>query len=328
MRILVAHLGILHDDSDTIRFAFAENNIDCDFYNILSDNIDNYSLEDYFLIDYRNCRGYQEMPDFMNKLKTLCSKLNHIPMTPSFKMINWNIHKSYLGELKELGIKVVPSQSYFWNFDFDFISHIEDLGSKGIVLKPIVGSRAYQTIRIRKVNRSNKYEVIIPHRKINALPALIEKKLLTRRELKIFLADYKSATPNGILIQDFIPCEEYCAVFIGNELSHFVKKEGLKKDDIDNFYIHHKNFGGKNIVTEHPENELVNFAKTVFIKQPEWIKKDREVIYERVDIISDVESNEKYLLEIEAFVPDIFLQETNTVGKYVRAVQDAFFSIR
>lgn len=325
-KILVAHLGILHNDSEIIRLAFAANNINCDFYNMLTDDIDDFDLEEYFLVDFRNCRGYQEVPDFIDRLQVLHEKLNHIQMIPSFKMINWNIHKSYLGQLRDLGIKVVPSQSYYWNFDFDFVKHIEERGNRGVVLKPIVGSRAYQTMRIRKLNGSKKFEVFIPHRETDELPATNEKIVLTAFELKTFLESYKTFTANGILIQDYIPCDEYCAVFIGNELSHFVKKEGPEKDNIDSFYIHHKNFGGKNIVTELPDNELIHFANTVFTRQPEWIKNEKEVVYERIDIISDIESNEKYLLEIEAFVPDIFLQETNNVGKYIHAIQNSFYS--
>ncbi|OQX99728.1 MAG: hypothetical protein B6I24_01975 [Bacteroidetes bacterium 4572_128] len=128
-------------------------------------------------------------------------------------------------------------------------------------------------------------------------------------------------------MQDYIISNEYCAIYLNNKLSHIVEKKGMYEDNIDNFNIHHKNFGGKNILHSTLDNKIIKFAKDVFNKIPKWIKEDPFIIYERIDILSNKLNMNLYLLEIEAFVPDIFLRESGNINKYCKLIKKLFKKI-
>ena len=231
-------------------------------------------------------------------------------------MILWNIDKSkYFDTLKTLKIKIVPTE-ILKNVNISkIIQKIEQKAEKGIVLKPLIGSRAYKIIRIRKYK--NLYEIFIPYRSTSEKKTWTENKKVDLKTLKIFLNQYVTENENALIMQNYIVSDEYCAIFLDNKLSHIIQKKGKEKDSIHNFCIHHKNFDGTNVVIENPSQEIVDFTEKIFNQLPKWIKNENFNKYERIDILQEKITGELFLLEIEAVVPDLFLQETNNINKYI-----------
>ncbi|OQX99727.1 MAG: hypothetical protein B6I24_01970 [Bacteroidetes bacterium 4572_128] len=185
-KILVGHLGIMHADFKNFISSYKKYKIDFEIFNILKDDLRKIKLSSNEIIDLRNCRGYHEIHSFQKHLTNLEINFKNIPTIPSMKMIKWSIDKSkYLEDLKN--IKKIPSKILKKN-DIsveNILNFIDKNTSLGIVLKPLIGSRAYQIIRIRKKNQ--KYDIYIPHRRIEKKESWTEEKTLNRNNLKFLL---------------------------------------------------------------------------------------------------------------------------------------------
>ena len=99
---------------------------------------------DYDKVVVRSTWDYQEAAqDFLRTLQTI--QASGTPLHNSSELIAWNLQKSYLLELLEKGIPIVPSLfKDSWEF-MDYFSHFQ---TPEIIIKPQISASAQDTFRI------------------------------------------------------------------------------------------------------------------------------------------------------------------------------------
>jgi glutathione synthase/RimK-type ligase-like ATP-grasp enzyme len=186
----------------------------------------------------------------------------------SVQLVEWNLHKKYLFELREKGIRM-PETTLIAKGDERTLGEIlKELKTSTIVVKPCNGASAHGVLKIEK-GTSHTYE-----------------------------PRYRSlVSKTDMLVQTFMPEiseGEYSAVFIGSHLSHVV----LKKPKAGEF----RSNGGFGSTEELADLSGPLEAKIIRI----FRKCGVEPLFARLDFV--FVSSEPVLMELELIEPYLFFE--------------------
>jgi glutathione synthase/RimK-type ligase-like ATP-grasp enzyme len=193
-----------------------------------------------------------------------------IPLWNPPRVLRWNASKTYLRELAERGVDVVPTRWVAGDGGLKIADVLHDAGWVDAVVKPAVSASAYETWRVDATRVTANDEARF-------------------REL--------CARPGGAMIQRFVPelprDGEWSLMFVGGEYSHAV----LKRPRADDFRVQHEHGGSAESLA--PPAHVLETARAIMARAPaNWL-------YARVD---GVEIGGRFVLvELEMLEPSMFL---------------------
>lgn len=189
----------------------------------------------------------------------------------SWEIVKWNHNKTYLQELEQRGILIVPTH-FCEHFNPSHVSEAFAKFKAALVVKPTVSASGQDTF------------------------ALSEKDL----RAKDYRDKLKCLEGRQVMIQPFMDIiqtvGEYSFMFFGGEFSHAI----LKSPSRGEFRVQ-KHYGGVEQAYT-PQEWEVNCLKSYIEKCP------YDFSYVRVDVIIDEKC--LYVMEIEAIEPELFFGHT------------------
>ena len=214
---------------------------------------------------FRNTWDYYEKEDeFRNWLEKLNTE--KIRTVNPLELIQWNLHKFYLKELKEKGIPILKTffleKGSFFDFENQVSKEIDEL-----VLKPAFSAGSYLTIKFKRETWK-----------------------------QVFESYYEHFSNKDFLLQPFMPeiqsLGETSIIFFNGTFSHAVNKKPIEND----FRVQVQ-YGGVYKSFE-PTQALIQQAEKVINALPQL------PMYARVDGI--VKEGVLELMEIELIEPDLY----------------------
>jgi hypothetical protein len=187
----------------------------------------------------------------------------------SLDLVKWNIDKTYLRDLKQQGVEIVPSH---WHTKFGMqklASSFDDLDTSEIIIKPTVSANADDTFRItRKEYESyhQKLTEIFDHR-----PFLIQPFM-------------DNITEEG----------EFSVFFFDNTYSHTI----LKTPAAEDFRVQEEHGGTLRLINK-PEKNLLQSARNLLDALAE------PPLYSRMDYVR-TSQNTFALMELELIEPSLY----------------------
>ena len=216
---------------------------------------------------------FDEFWEWLEQVKTKTRLIN------SYELIEWNIDKHYLRDLKNNGIQVVPT--YFAdrgnNIGLKEIAKLNDW--KHIVIKPAISASAFNTYKITNDEIEQNEQLF--HELLQTHDMLVQPFFSTISELG-----------------------EASLMVFGGKFTHAI----LKKAKAGDFRVQ-DDFGGT-VYDYNPTQEEIKFAEKVFqscISMP---------IYGRVDIVWDTNKN-LYLSELEIIEPELWIRNMPESGNKI-----------
>lgn len=95
---------------------------------------------------------YQKYPqEFLAALEDIESQTT---LHNSLKIVRWNLDKTYLCDLSEKGVRIVPT---LWHQRYDFASFahwLDELAADEVIIKPTISATAAYTYRLREFDAS------------------------------------------------------------------------------------------------------------------------------------------------------------------------------
>ena len=220
---------------------------------------------------------FDEFWEWLEQVKTKTRLIN------SYELIEWNIDKHYLRDLKNNGIQVVPT--YFAdrgnNIGLKEIAKLNDW--KHIVIKPAISASAFNTYKITNDEIEQNEQLF--HELLQTHDMLVQPFFSTISELG-----------------------EASLMVFGGKFTHAI----LKKAKAGDFRVQ-DDFGGT-VYDYNPTQEEIKFAEKVFQSCTSL------PIYGRVDIVWD--SNKHiYLSELEIIEPELWIRNRpESANKIAEAV--------
>ncbi len=220
----------------------------------------------YDTVIIRSCWDYQQNPDqFLSVLHKI--EQSSARLANPLNLVEWNISKTYLKELKEQDIPVVPT---LWKSTFH-IGHLSSyftaLGAEEIIIKPAIGANADFTFRLK---RSEVKKAIPKLEEIfNDMPFLVQPFIL------------------NILDEG-----EYSLFYLNNSFSHAI----LKTPEQGDFRVQEEH-GGKLQLVE-PNSQLLQLGKKTMQALP------GRPLYARIDFVRNGSSF--LLMEVELIEPSLY----------------------
>lgn len=184
-------------------------------------------------------------------------------------VLRWNMHKHYLAELEDAGIRIVPSLWLAVGQPQPYAA-VQQRGWAQAALKPLVSADSYHTYVIENEAQWNAHQPEV-----------------------LALGD--------AVVQEFMPevqtVGEYSLLFFGDEYSHTVLKTPKHGD-----FRTQMGYGASTLAVE-PAPELI--AQAAHILQTVSRLLDQPLAYARVDGI--LRDGSFYLMELELIEPNLFL---------------------
>jgi hypothetical protein len=207
------------------------------------------------------------------------------------KWIEWNIHKSYLVRLADLGVSVVSTQEFKKGSSVELGRHLE-LSAVNIVVKPAISASAYET-------------------RVISAPVSIEELNWAKNLVRKM----------DVLVQPFLSAiqerGELSLVSFDGELSHVV----LKTPKAGDFRVQ-REFGGRyeSVDIQEWHREMNDTYLRAAIRDS---KQSSTPLYARVDLVPLALSQGWQLGEIELFEPSLYFQyEASAAATLVRAIRE------
>ena len=223
----------------------------------------------------RSCWDYHLKPDaFLAWIAKL--EAGRIPVFNSASLIRWNSNKSYLRDLEEKGIAVVPT---FWADDHEPNSptgpatslddKLQELGWHRAVVKPRISATAHRTLL---VNAEEAHKAQLHFDALRRGPGVMVQKFM-----------------DGITTEG-----EWSLLFFAGRFSHAV----LKKPRSGDFRVQN-DFGGTSQLADPPSHVLASAARALQTVDP--------TVYARVDGV--VDESKFHIMELELIEPMLFLAD-------------------
>ncbi len=230
---------------------------------------DDTPWHEYEAVIIRSPWDYQHDPElFLARLDQIVA--TGARLENSRELVRWNIRKTYLRELEEQGIGLVPT---LWGdrFDTGWIDHVGKLGDPDeLVIKPQVSANADDTYRLAREkwdDRSRQLARIFEDR-----PCMLQ-------------ACIPAITEEG----------EYSLFYFGGNYSHAI----LKSPRAGDFRVQEEHGGRLQSVT--PEPALRRSAEAVL----QAIARTRELpLYARIDLVRH--QGRFLLMEVELIEPSLY----------------------
>lgn len=183
------------------------------------------------------------------------------------ELVKWNIEKTYLKNLADKGVRVVPTIWHLSPGSQDIRSCFDVFESDRIVAKPTVGASSHDAFLLSKEDETN----------------LDQIKMVASERLFMFQPFMENVQQEG----------EFSLIFFGGEYSHTV----LKKPRSGDFRVQEEHGGTNQPVV--PEARLLNRALQAVASL------DVRPLYARADLVRD--GNDFSLMELELVEPSLYL---------------------
>lgn len=246
----------------------------------------NQNWNNYDLVIVRSTWNYQNhLDEFLNVLRMIDQSkallLNPLPL------IEWNVNKTYLKDLKEDGIPIIPSL-FFEDFDVDEVRNsFSTFDSEKVIIKPTVGANAD---KIMIINKSNPMET------------LKETKDIYKYRSFILQPFINSITKDG----------ELSLIFFNKDFSHALSKVPKKGD----FRVQEEH-GGTLKLIKNIDEQKINLCKKILSLLP------YDCFYSRIDLV--VDEGNPLLMEIEVIEPSLYFNlEPKSANLFAKKVSDFF----
>lgn len=202
----------------------------------------------------------------------------------TLELVEWNIDKTYLRDLQQKGIEIVPS---LWKDHFDrrdWKSFFNGLSAEEIIIKPTISAGAEDTFRLTKSER-DKY---------------------AGRLTDIF-------SRRAFMVQPFMPSVtgegEFSLFYFGDTYSHAILKTPKKND----FRVQEE-FGGRLQKIEPGEQLLATGRQILELIAP-------DPLYTRIDLVR-TSNNTFALMELELIEPSLYFNMDPASARRFSAVFD------
>ena len=197
------------------------------------------------------------------------------------ELLRWNLHKSYLLDLRAAGIPVIDTALVAPDEPLGLLDAMDRLHTDTLVVKPAVGATAYRAERIRRRDA-----------------ALVEMRLDRIRDRAWILQPY---------IRDIETAGEWSLVFLAGSYSHAVLKRPAQGD-----YRVQSEYGGS-AVPGVPSAAAIRVATAAVAASP------GDALYARVDLVETADG--PLLMELELVEPQLFFNcQPEAVGRFADGI--------
>ncbi len=228
----------------------------------------NVSWSDFDAVIVRSCWDYhhkqQAFVDWIDRLELTGVALWNPP-----SVLRWNMNKTYLRQLRDLGIDIAPTVWLPAQSHTGLQTLLRERGWEDAVVKPVVSGSAFSTWRTSSAKADGDQPLLV--------------SMLQR---------------SGVMVQRFVPeirsRGKWSLLFFDGGFSHAVLKRPSQSD-----YRVQREFGGSVSAAPAPAS-LVAWGERILDAAPgEWL-------YARVDV---VEAEQRpILMELEMLEPELFLR--------------------
>ena len=239
--------------------------------------------DDYDMVIIRSPWDYQQAVDaFMTVLEAIDAS-TAVLWNP-IDVVRWNVRKTYLQELHDRGITIVPTQFMQSPTDSQIRGMFEVFETDQIIIKPVVGANANDTFWLRPDSSASDLQQI---------------ELLYSGRLA--------------LLQPFIPSVieygETSLVFFDGEHSHSV----LKTPKAGDFRVQEEH--GSRIQSIAPDSALIEFSRRALEPIPQ------RILYGRVDLVT-LPNGQPAVMELELIEPSLYLcYDADSAARFADAIQ-------
>jgi glutathione synthase/RimK-type ligase-like ATP-grasp enzyme len=223
---------------------------------------------------------HEKLPQFLAWLKDLAAR--KVKLVNDIETLLWNLNKSYLFELSDAGLPVIPTQLVVTTDERTLRQIFEAMQSEEIVIKPVQSAGAWRTLRINHDNLAD--------------AALLFKDW--RRE-------------QNYLVQAFMPeivaAGEWSLIYFDGQFSHALIKRAKEGD----FRVQ-SDHGGTVLKADAPEHICAQALKILKFLP-------RMPCYARVDGV--MRDGGFLLMELELLEPELFLEiEADAAQNFALAI--------
>ncbi len=239
--------------------------------------------DDYDMVIIRSPWDYQQAADeFITVLETIDAS-SAVLWNP-IDVVRWNVRKTYLQELYDRGITIVPTQFVQSPTDSQIRGMFEVFETDQIIIKPVVGANANDTFWLRSDSSASDLQQI---------------ELLYSGRLA--------------LLQPFIPSVieygETSLIFFDGEHSHSV----LKTPKAGDFRVQEEH--GSRIQSIAPDSALIEFSRRALAPIPQ------RTLYSRVDLVN-LPNGQPAVMELELIEPSLYLcYDADSATRFADAIQ-------
>ena len=242
---------------------------------------------EYDLAIVRSTYNYQDAPErFLSVLRDIESAA--VPLQNSLPLILWNLRKSYLRELENRGIPIVPT---VWRDRLepgDLESHVNRAGASDVIVKPVVGAGAQGAYRLSRESHAD--EIRAAENYFSNRAAMIQP-----------------------FVASILRAGEYSLFYMDGEFSHAIAKIPTQGD----FRVQEE-FGGD--IQSYAAGESLRFAADTVIdaltEQP---------LYARVDLVRNDADDGYWLMELELIEPSLYLRmDPGAPDRFAHAIDRRF----
>lgn len=227
----------------------------------------NINWGDYDLVVIRSTWDYQDDPDkFLSVLQRIDDST--ATLENSLALVKWNINKTYLRDLQEKGVKIVPSifgkhlKSGQVNALFD------NIDSDKIVIKPVISANADDTFKLDRLN----------------MPLKLDQLEQVFRAKEYIVQPFR---------QNIVKEGEYSLFYFNGEYSHAI----LKKPKENDFRVQEEH--GGILKSVEPDAIMQGYSRNI-IKALDSIP-----LYARIDFVRN-SNNYFELMELELIEPSLY----------------------
>jgi glutathione synthase/RimK-type ligase-like ATP-grasp enzyme len=228
----------------------------------------------YEAVVIRSTWDYQKSPDeFLETLEAI-DRSRAMLINP-LELVRWNLDKRYLGELRQRGVRIVPT-SFESRISATIVrGHFDRFGTDELVLKPVISANADDTFRVRRND---------PQTTSAALRVLGNRR---------------------ILVQPFMPNVvhegEYSLFFFGHDYSHAI----LKTPDPADFRAQEEH--GASLASVEVNPLLLARGTQAISALP------MPALYARIDLVRTFD-DDFALMEAELIEPSLYFQFDDTAA--------------
>lgn len=238
---------------------------------------------DYDTVIIRSPWDYQHSVDeFMAVLEDI--EASSAVLWNPIEIVRWNVRKTYLQQLHDQGIVIVPTQFVQSPSESDIRSMFETLESDQIVIKPVVGANANDTFWLRPDSSGDLLQQIetLYHGRL----ALLQP-----------------------FIQSVVEYGETSHIFFDGQHSHSV----LKTPKAGDFRVQEEH--GSRIQPIQPDSAIIECATRALQPVPQ------QTLYGRVDLV-ELPNGQQAVMELELIEPSLYLTyDTDSAERFADAIQ-------
>ena len=213
----------------------------------------------------RSTWDYQKSPDrFLKTLEAI--EASDTRLFNPLSICRWNLHKSYLRDLKQKGVPIVPTKWYDRLDEATVDASFTESGTDRIIVKPVIGANADDTYLLHRENPSNWR---------TALNAFADSPLMLQP-----------------FIDSVIETGEYSLFYFGNQYSHAVIKNPRQGD----FRVQEEH--GGTVEAIEPSPAMLNTGNQIMTTIGSIL------LYARVDLVL-LPDGSPALIELELIEPTL-----------------------